>query len=263
MTDVEARVLGCLIEKQWTTPDQYPLTLNALVAACNQTSNRSPVVHYDDETVESGVRSLKQKGLARFVHPVHGRSALRYEHRLPDSIARDDAFPTLLAVLLLRGPQTVGELRSRVQRLRPVGDLGSAEAALAAMARSDPPMAWRLPRRHGQKEDRYIHALGDPGSAAAHPGGEGRWPSPVGILADTATADERVWARGPAPTGGEPHGDDGIESRLAAVEEAVASIRHDLADIRTALGMDGPVAGSDGPPGPVSSAPVAPDAPDA
>src|SRR5665213_4401191 len=121
----EVRVLGSLIEKRLTTPQQYPLTLNALVLACNQTSNRDPVVHYDESVVESALSQLKDQRLVRFVLPSHGRSVVRYRHVLDEVLGVDDRQLALLAVLLLRGPQTVGELRTRTERMVDFEDLGS------------------------------------------------------------------------------------------------------------------------------------------
>ncbi|MGH9122313.1 MAG: DUF480 domain-containing protein, partial [Acidimicrobiales bacterium] len=130
----EIRVLGSLVEKQLTTPQQYPLTLNALVLACSQASNRDPVVPYDEPTVEEVVTSVKTKGLARFVHPSHGRSALRYGHTLDEAWGLDTRPLALLAVLMLRGPQTLGELRTRTERMVRFSDLGEVQAELDALA---------------------------------------------------------------------------------------------------------------------------------
>jgi hypothetical protein len=159
LTAEEVRVLACLVEKQLTTPQQYPLTLNALVTACNQSSNRDPVVSYEDSTVEAAVRSLKIRGLARFVHPSHGRSALRFEHRLDEALGLDDRQLALLTVLALRGPQTPGELRARTERMASFPDLGELEAELARLAADPEPLVRELPRRPGQKEQRYAHLL--------------------------------------------------------------------------------------------------------
>ncbi len=123
LSAAEIRVLGSLVEKQLTTPQQYPLTLNALTLACSQSSNRDPVVAYDEHTVEAAVTSVKTKGLARFVHPSHGRSALRYAHALDDALGLAPPQLALLAVLMLRGPQTLGELRTRTERMVGFSDL--------------------------------------------------------------------------------------------------------------------------------------------
>lgn len=131
LSPVEARVIGSLAEKQLTTPQQYPLTLNALIMACNQTSNRDPVVAYDDGSVETALDALKDSGLLRFVHPGHGRSATRYRQVLDERFGLDARGLSLLAVLLLRGPQTLGELRSRTERMADFGSLDDVSAELA------------------------------------------------------------------------------------------------------------------------------------
>jgi uncharacterized protein len=123
LNPVEARVIGSLAEKQLTTPQQYPLTLNALVLACNQSSNRDPVVAYDDTTVELALSSLKEAGLLRFVHPGKGASATRYRQVLDERLGLDSTSLSVLTVLLLRGPQTLAELRARTERMADFGTL--------------------------------------------------------------------------------------------------------------------------------------------
>lgn len=159
LNPVEARVIGSLAEKQLTTPQQYPLTLNALVVACNQTSNRDPVVVYDDGIVETALTSLKDAGLLRFVHPGHGRSATRYRQVLDERFGLDARGLSLLAVLLLRGPQTVGELRARTERMADFGSLDEVGAELEGMTGGADPLVSRLPRRPGQKEERWAQQL--------------------------------------------------------------------------------------------------------
>ncbi len=160
LTVEELRVLGSLVEKELTTPDQYPLTLNALVLACNQKSNREPVFDLDESTVSSAVTSSKTKGFVRFVHPSHGRSVLRYAHILGDALDLSERQLALLAVLVLRGPQTLGELRARTERMTTFEDLDDLERELGRMNGLDPPIVERLARRPGQKEERYAHLLG-------------------------------------------------------------------------------------------------------
>jgi uncharacterized protein YceH (UPF0502 family) len=159
LSPVEARVIGSLAEKQLTTPQQYPLTLNALVMACNQTSNRDPVVVYDDALVEDALTSLKEAGLLRFVHPGHGRSATRYRQVLDERFGLDARGLSVLAVLLLRGPQTVGELRARTERMADYDGLDEVEAELGRLADGPDPLVSRLPRRPGQKEERWAERL--------------------------------------------------------------------------------------------------------
>lgn len=219
-------MLGCLAEKQLTTPQQYPLTLNALVLACNQSSNRDPVVSYDERAVEQAVTRAKERGLARFVHPSHGRSVLRYRHELDAHFGIDERQLALLAVLLLRGPQTVGELRARTERMAPFAELAEVEAELAALARRQEPLVVRLDRQPGRKEERYTHGFG---AAAVSPGAEdlvatGAEPSgPAGEVPPAAR---------PAPPG---PGTD-LAEELALLRADVAALRRDLDDLRAQLG---------------------------
>lgn len=170
LSPVEARVIGSLAEKQLTTPQQYPLTLNALVIACNQTSNRDPVVVYDDLLVEGAVSSLKEAGLLRFVHPGHGRSATRYRQVLDERFGLDARSLSVLAVLLLRGPQTLGELRVRTERMAEFSSIDDVEYELRRLADGPDPLVSRLPRRPGQKEERWAQLLaGEPPEEDAVP----------------------------------------------------------------------------------------------
>jgi uncharacterized protein YceH (UPF0502 family) len=168
---VEARVIGSLAEKQLTTPQQYPLTLNALVLACNQSSNRDPIASYDDRLVEVALSSLKEAGLLRFVHPSHGRSVTRYRQVLDERSGLDVRDLALLAVLLLRGPQTVGELRTRTERMADFESLGDIEAELSRLSNRPDPLVRRLHRQPGQKEERWAQLFtGEPTEAAHIPG---------------------------------------------------------------------------------------------
>jgi uncharacterized protein len=156
---VEARVIGSLAEKQLTTPQQYPLTINALVLACNQSSNRDPVVGYDEGTIGPALSSLREASLLRLVHPSHGRSATRYRQVLDERFGLDPRGLSVLTVLLLRGPQTIGELRARTERMADFDSLESIERELGRLAEGDDPLVARLPRRPGQKEDRWAETL--------------------------------------------------------------------------------------------------------
>src|SRR5437763_8206570 len=156
----ELRVIGSLIEKELTTPQQYPLTLNALVLACNQTSNRNPVVTYDERTVESTVMGLKDKGLARVVHPSHGRSVTRYRQVLHEALYLESEELAVLGVMMLRGPQTLNELKTRTDRAADFADLDAVERTVDRLAAREEPLVVRIPRRSGQREDRYAHLLG-------------------------------------------------------------------------------------------------------
>jgi len=156
----EARVLACLIEKEATVPDSYPLTLNALRLACNQTSSRHPVVSYEDRTVEAALMSLKSIGLVRFVHPSHGGRTIRYRHTADERWRLEDNELAVLASLALRGPQTVGELRAHTGRLLHADGSITEEALDTLAARSPEPFAVRLERQPGGRGPRWAHLLG-------------------------------------------------------------------------------------------------------
>jgi uncharacterized protein len=157
----EARVIGSLIEKELTTPQQYPLTMNALVLACNQSSNRDPVVDFDEPTVDKALVSLKAAGLLRFVHPSHGRSVTRYHQLLGERLALTEQQLALVAVLLLRGPQTGGELRSRTDRMCEFDGIVQVEDELDRLGGLPEPIVARLTRQPGQKEERWVQLLSD------------------------------------------------------------------------------------------------------
>jgi uncharacterized protein YceH (UPF0502 family) len=162
LTEVEARALGCLIEKHLTTPQYYPLTMNALVNACNQTSNRFPVMHVEEPAVHSAVRSLRDKGLARAVHAA-GDRVTKYKHVLDEALELDAAQIALLSVLLLRGAQTPGELRARTERMSDVESVNAIERILDDLTARPDPLVAKLERGPGQKEARYAHLLaGEP-----------------------------------------------------------------------------------------------------
>jgi uncharacterized protein YceH (UPF0502 family) len=155
--DVELRVLGCLIEKQRTTPDQYPLSLNALRLAANQSTNRDPVVEYDERTIRAALDRLGRRGWTRLASGPSSRAA-KFRHLLDEALPLTQSQLVLLAVLMLRGPQTVGELRSRSERLYPFQSTGDVEFALGELAGRE--LAERLPRRAGEREERWIQLLG-------------------------------------------------------------------------------------------------------
>jgi uncharacterized protein YceH (UPF0502 family) len=156
-TDVEIRVLGCLIEKQRTTPDAYPLSLNALRLACNQSTNREPVVDYDERTIKAALERMSDRGWTRFASGASSR-ALKYRHLLDEALDLSGEQIGLLAVLMLRGPQTLGELKQRSERMYRFDSLDDVARTLDALAERE--LATRLPRRPGQKEDRYAQLLG-------------------------------------------------------------------------------------------------------
>jgi uncharacterized protein YceH (UPF0502 family) len=172
LNDTEARVLGSLIEKEVTTPDYYPLSLNALVNACNQKSNRDPVMNLDEAAVRQALRTLEDKKLAgpgdNFVSRVS-----KYEHRLSEVFNLTRHETAILCELLLRGPQTPGELRSRAERMHPFDDLGVVHSTLQRLMQRDPPVVRLLPRQPGTKEARFAHLLsGDRPEWNAQPGSD-------------------------------------------------------------------------------------------
>ena len=208
---VEIRVLGCLIEKQRTTPDVYPLSLNALRSACNQTTNRDPVVSYDEATIRRGLERLTRRRWARLASGA-GSRAVKYRHLLDEALGISGSQIALLAVLMLRGPQTPGELKQRSDRLHPFGSLVEVHETLDALA--DRELVQRLPRRPGQKEERYVQLLsgepGDEGDRAAEETTEPPW-----------TADR--------------DGDDALRAladRVERLEREVYALRDELRSLR-------------------------------
>ncbi|MEI8239981.1 MAG: YceH family protein, partial [Actinomycetota bacterium] len=159
LTVIEGRVLGCLLEKERTVPDQYPLTLNTLVSACNQNSSRDPVMQLAEHEVQSVLDALKPQGLVRFVHPSHGRSVTRYRQVADEVWGLDPAAASVVAVLLLRGPQTAAEVRTRSERLHEFASVDEVEAILSDLAGAG--RAQLLERQHGQKEARWQQLLAD------------------------------------------------------------------------------------------------------
>jgi uncharacterized protein YceH (UPF0502 family) len=207
LTDVEVRVLGSLLEKEVTTPDTYPLSLNALLAACNQTTNREPVMRLDEDVVVPAAVALRRRGLLRQIQPA-GSRVTKYEQLLGDELALGRKALAVLGVLMLRGPQTPGELYARTARLEPFADLAELEGVLESLiAREPEPLVARLPRRAGQKEVRYAHLLsGEP--QAYVPG----------------TAEEPATHRAGSEDG-----------RLAALEQTVEELRAEVAALRSEL----------------------------
>ncbi len=171
---VEIRVLGCLIEKQRTTPDAYPLSLNALRLACNQATNREPVVDYDEAAIRSALERLSRKGWTRLASGAGSRAA-KYRHLFDETVGLSPPELSLLAVLMLRGPQTPGELKQRAERLHPFSSLVEVEETLARLVARE--LVERLTRRAGQKEERYAQLVGEGDSvevALAAPAGDDR-----------------------------------------------------------------------------------------
>ncbi|MFZ0042820.1 MAG: YceH family protein [Solirubrobacteraceae bacterium] len=221
LTAVEQRVLGCLIEKRWTTPDQYPLSLNALRLACNQSTNRDPVTGYSEDEVRAAASRLTNYGLARLASG-HTSRAIKFRHLAEEGLGLDREQLAVLCVLLLRGVQTPGELKARSERMAHIASLAEIERILGELA--DRGYAERVARRPGQKEERYRHLLGGEGPLAS----EGEAPAEAawvdadlegGGLADAGAAAE---VDGAAP---------GLESRVAALEAEVATLSARLAEL--------------------------------
>ncbi|HTQ57713.1 MAG TPA: YceH family protein [Bryobacteraceae bacterium] len=192
LSDAEVRVLGALMEKEIATPEYYPLSLNALVNACNQKSNREPVVSYDEDTVEAALAGLRDKGLAVRISG-HDMRVPKHGHRLQEVLNLGRREAAVLCVLLLRGPQTPGELRGRTERLYPFGDLEAVDACLARLMEWQPePLATRLARQPGTKEARYAHLLsGEPPAEAPAPAAcEPREPREDPLARLTATVEK-------------------------------------------------------------------------
>jgi hypothetical protein len=229
----QGRIIGSLIEKQLTTPQQYPLTLNALVQACNQLSNRDPVVSYDERLVDETLVSLKEAGLVRFVHPSHGRSVMRYRQVLDERLALDNQQLALMAVLLLRGPQTVGELRTRTERMAVFEGISALDVELARLAGGPEPLVAQLARRPGQKEERWTQLLVEEVAGVAGVAGV------VGV-AGSATAESAVAERPvsfaavtPRPTVAADSGHLGAEMAKLAELAELAELRTEVVDLRS------------------------------
>ena len=226
LTPIEQRVLGCLIEKRWTTPDQYPLSLNALRLACNQSTNRDPVTDYDESAVRTAAERLSRYGLARLASGA-GSRATKYRHLAEEGLGLDHEQLAVLCVLLLRGPQTPGELKARSDRMAHLATLDDVERVLAQLGSRG--YAVRLERRPGQKEDRYRQLLGEVGGngarrhAAAPPAEIAAGPAPAASPVPPAPAAAPV---PPAPAAAPvPPALERLTERVAALEAEVGSLR--------------------------------------
>jgi uncharacterized protein YceH (UPF0502 family) len=208
LTQAEARVLGCLVEKAALTPETYPLTLNAAVVACNQKTSREPVLELDPGNVGHALRTLEDKGLVKVAH---GSRALRYEHRMDEGLRVTPEQRALLSLLLLRGPQTLAELYARSERLWRFADLDAVKATLDRLATREPNLVLRLGRAPGQREDRYAHLLCGPVTAAEHA------------------------AASAAPARAADADDAGLASRVQDLEAQVEALQRELANLRARL----------------------------
>ena len=254
LLDTEIRALGCLIEKQRTTPDAYPLTLNSLRLACNQATNREPVVAYQESDLRDALHRLERRGFVRFAGGAGSRVA-KYRHLLAERLPMDGAEQALICVLMLRGPQTPGELKQRAERMHAFASLAEVHDALERLI--DRKLVARLPRRPGQKEERYgqllggeaeedgdataahagravahvVHTGSDPlpshGSAAASPPGETR---PVHLPQAAAPVSSTA---APAP----PPAEASLRGELERLRERVTIIEQELGDLKADLGV--------------------------
>jgi uncharacterized protein YceH (UPF0502 family) len=213
LTAPEQRVLGCLIEKRWTTPEQYPLSLNALRLACNQSTNRDPVTGYDEGTVREAAQRLSRYGLARLAS-YHGSRAVKYRHLAEEALGLEREPLAVLGVLLLRGAQTPGELKSRSERMAPLASLADVERILGELGERG--YVRRLARRPGQKEDRFAHLLG--GALE-----DGRTPPDADGAPVSAGASATAHPAPPSPPS--PTAAERLEARVAALEAEVDRLR--------------------------------------
>jgi uncharacterized protein len=209
---IELRVLGCLLEKQRTTPDQYPLTLNGLRLACNQTTNRDPIVDYDEREIHEALQRLARRGWTR-VASGPGSRAAKYRQLFDQELGLDQDATAVLCVLMLRGPQTPGELKQRTERLHRFDDLGDVLGTLDALIGRD--LVERLDRRPGQKEERYRHLLG---------GGE-----------EPRTAVEPAAAVTMSTTATPTSDDEGLERRVDALEAQIERLREAVRALESRL----------------------------
>jgi uncharacterized protein YceH (UPF0502 family) len=210
LSESETRVLGCLLEKQRTTPDVYPLSLNSLRLACNQSTNRDPVVDYDDAVIRDALHRLERRGFTRLASGAGSRTA-KYRHLLAEALPMAGAEQAIVCVLMLRGPQTPGELKQRAERMHPFGELVEVHETLQALI--DRGLVARLERRPGHKEERYAQLL--------QSGGEEQAPAPAPIVAAAVEASGE-------PAALAPHED---------LRERVGRLEREVAELREALGL--------------------------
>lgn len=229
----ELRVLGCLLEKQRTTPDQYPLSLNALRLACNQSTNRDPVVDYDEATIRDALHRLERRRLVRFAS---GSRAAKYRHLLEEALPLDEGERAVMTVLMLRGAQTPGELKQRTERMHAFADLAAVHDALASLIERE--LVLCLERRPGQKEERYVQLLG-----------EGDAPDGAGAPAAPSAAPEVTPAVGAGDAAlalGSPLAElVELRERIERLEREVASLRAGDADGGNGCAMRNPSEGAD------------------
>jgi uncharacterized protein len=205
LNEYELRALGAMVEKHIATPDYYPMTLNALVNACNQKNHRDPVVSYDETIVAKALDNLREKNLAYVFHGSEAR-APKYGHLFPKAFDLSEAETPLMCVLILRGPQTSGELRSRTQHLRSFGSLAEVETLLQGLSLREEPLIVKLPRQPGSRESRFAHLLGGP------------------VEMEQSEAPPHL-----APSVLQRHSEN---DKIAKLEEEIASLRMELSDLK-------------------------------
>ena len=213
LNEIETRVLGSLVEKDVTTPDYYPLSLNALVNACNQKNNRDPVMTLDEEAVRQALGTLQEKRLAGTSSSADSR-VTKYEHRLQEAFNFTRGETAILCVLLLRGQQTPGELRGRTERMHRFEDLTEVQSTLQHLMQRDPPLARVLPRQPGTKESRYKDLL-------------------AGDADDDSSVEAASVTRAPSPASSQSHSPDA--DRITLLENLVSDLRKEVADLKQEL----------------------------
>jgi uncharacterized protein YceH (UPF0502 family) len=223
----ELRVLGCLLEKQRTTPEVYPLSLNSLRLACNQSTNRDPVVDYDEATIREALHRLERRGLVRFAS---GSRAAKYRHLLAEALPLDDGEHAVMAVLMLRGAQTPGELKQRTERMHSFADLAGVGETLEQLIERE--LVVRLDRRPGQKEERYALLLDQDDEAGEEPSS-----GPTNSSASLSTS----LTSASAPPADEPRPDD-LSARVERLEREVAELRASMRNASGGVAPDAPSA---------------------
>lgn len=207
LTETEARIVGALVEKQLTTPEYYPLTLNALVAACNQKTNREPVVNYDEQTVSQSLEDLRDKNI---VYVFYGSTSRvpKYKHMLPQVYDLEPSETAVMCALMLRGPQTIGEIKERTGRLYDFRGLNDVNETLESLAKRDEPLIVKLERAPGQKEARYAHLLS---------GEVTSYTPPERVSRGSSANDERV---------------EKLEQELESLKSELSSFRQEFEDFK-------------------------------
>jgi uncharacterized protein len=236
LSATEVRVLGCLLEKQRTTPDAYPLSLNALRLACNQSTNRDPVVDYDDALLRDALHRLERRGLVRLASGAGSRAA-KYRHLLAEALPMDSAEQAVMCVLMLRGGQTPGELKQRGERMHSFAGLAVVHDTLERLIERE--LAVRLPRRPGHKEERYAQLLQE--DAEVQPSWRESPAEPTPGTPRASAAGENGTFAGDRARQAPPGPEDGAVRALHELSERVAALERELAELRAAVDPAGTV----------------------